>query len=81
MMGTYTIFFIGFFAGTAGGAGLVYWTARDYLDRLIDERTTIAIDSVHKERDVILKKALDSAEEVQKEIDNAKSILSKLGKK
>ena len=75
-MGTYTVFFIGFFAGTAAGAGLVYWLAHDYLSKMIDTRTTAALDSVYKERDVIFKKAREDAARIQVSLEKAKQNLA-----
>ena len=75
-MGTYTVFFIGFFAGMAAGSGLVYWLAHDYLTKMIEVRSESAINSVYKERDVILNKAREDAARIQASLEKAKQNLA-----
>lgn len=75
-MGNYTVFFIGFFTGIVAGAGLIYGLAHNYLTTMIEKRTNDAIETVFKERDLILKKAREDAVAIQDKLEKAKQNLA-----
>jgi len=75
-MGTYTVFFIGFFAGTAAGAGLVYWLAHDYLSTMIETRTAQAVASVKAEHVVIQNRITDDLIKAKAAVDASRQALA-----
>ncbi len=70
-----TIFFIGVFSGIIAGAGLTYWLAHDYLNKMIETRSTAALNAVYKERDALHEKLSGDLAALQAKIDAAKQKL------
>jgi len=69
-------FWVGFFAGVAGGAGLVYFLAHDYLSTMIETKTAQAVETVKAEHAVIQNRITDDLMKAKAAVDASRQALA-----
>jgi len=69
-------FWVGFFIGVAGGAGLTFYLAHDYLSTKIDIQTKQAVAAVRAEHTAIQNRITDDLIKAKAAVDMARQALA-----